>query len=67
MTKYFTLSCFHVNSPQYKIIGDLKQTTTQLQQGHVKTKDLMGRIIAQLMYFKLYTFLSSPLQNNNLE
>ena len=46
------------------LLGTLSKPRRRLQRGHGKTKDLIGRTIAQHVCFKLCTLLSRPMQNN---
>ena len=49
------------------LLGTLSKPRRRRQRGHGKTKDLIGRTIAQHVCFKLCTFLSRPMQNNNVK
>ena len=51
----------------FRSIGTLSKLRRRRQREHGKTKDLIGRTIAQHVRFKLCTFLSRPMQNNNVK
>ena len=48
------------------VIGTLSKSRRRRHRGHGKIKDLIGRI-AQHVRLKLCTFLSRPMQSNNLK
>ena len=53
-------------SPEFPV-ETLSKPRRRQQLGHVKTKDLIGRTIAQHVRFKTLYIFSRPTQNNNVK